>query len=108
MTYGGLQFSQCRVPTMAFLLLSVVSLIVPLFLRVLHDFGFRQECIRLLLQYCSEISLTTCPLYLHMLVDLREGTTLHHHFKAVKASEFILGLWAHQAFYFMNPMLNCR
>ena len=26
-----------------------------------------------------------------------------HHFKAVKASDFLLGLWAHQAFCFTNP-----
>jgi len=27
----------------------------------------------------------------------------YHHFKTVRVSDFILGLWAHQAFYFTNP-----
>jgi len=27
----------------------------------------------------------------------------YHHFKAVRASDFILGSWAHQAFCFTNP-----
>ena len=30
----------------------------------------------------------------------------NHHFKAVRASDFILGLLAHQAFYFTNPMFE--
>jgi len=27
----------------------------------------------------------------------------YHHFKEARASDFILGLWAHQAFCFTNP-----
>jgi len=27
----------------------------------------------------------------------------HHHFKGVRAFDFILDLWAHQAFCFTNP-----
>jgi len=27
----------------------------------------------------------------------------YNHFKAVRTSDFILGLWAHQAFYFTDP-----
>jgi len=30
----------------------------------------------------------------------------YHHFKAVRASDFILGLGTHQAFCFTNPMLK--
>jgi len=30
----------------------------------------------------------------------------YHHFKAVRASDFILGLWPHQAFYLTNPMFE--
>jgi len=30
----------------------------------------------------------------------------YHHFKAVKASDFILGLGAHQAFCLTNPMFE--
>jgi len=30
-------------------------------------------------------------------------TSSYHHFKAVKASGFIPGVWAHQAFCFTNP-----
>jgi len=30
----------------------------------------------------------------------------YHHFKAVRASDLILGLWAHQAFCFTNPMFE--
>ena len=30
----------------------------------------------------------------------------YHHFKAVRASDFILGLEAHQAFCFTNPMFE--
>jgi len=30
----------------------------------------------------------------------------YHHFKAVRASGYILGLWAHQAFCFTNPMFE--
>ena len=30
----------------------------------------------------------------------------YHHFKAVRVSDFILGLWAHQAFCFTNPMFK--
>jgi len=30
----------------------------------------------------------------------------YHHFKAVRASDFIPGLWAHQAFCFTNPMFE--
>jgi len=47
-------------------------------------------------------------------VDLRKGATLcknakfwhfssYYHFKAVRASDFIPGLGAHQAFCFTNP-----
>jgi len=49
-------------------------------------------------------------------VDLRKEVTSrktpnlalssYHHFKAVRDSDFILGSWAHQAFYFTNPMFK--
>ena len=52
--------------------------------------------------------------YLQLWADLRKEVTSHknakfwhfssyHHFKAVRASDFILGLGAHQAFCFTNP-----
>jgi len=30
----------------------------------------------------------------------------YHHFKAVRTSDFILGLWVHQAFCFTDPMFE--
>jgi len=30
----------------------------------------------------------------------------YHYFKEARASDFILGLWAHQAFCFTNPMFE--